>query len=426
MEGNAKTITVGLFGLGTVGTGVVKALERHGSLIRNRSGYDVRVKTICVRNLDRAREVNTAKYKVTTNSEHILNDPEINVVVEAMGGIEPARSYIKEALEKGKHVVTANKALISKHGRELFELAAKNGVNLAFEASVCGSIPIIKDIRESFVANSISSIFGIVNGTTNFILTKMANEGKSYESALEEAQQKGFAEADPSFDVGGKDAAQKIAILATLAFNTAVDPDTVYIEGIQDVIAEDIRFAENWGYAIKLLAIAKKADGDGEGIDVRVHPMLIQKKHPLASVEGELNAVYLNGDLVSGQMFYGKGAGQLPTASAVISDVIDVMKGVTVVRNFNSLPLIDINDLEFSYYLRLPVIDRPGVLYRIAKVLATSGVSIAELVQPTGKEVVPIVIKTHKAKERMARHAFNELNKLAVVKKGAVMIRIQD
>ncbi len=421
-----RQVSVGLFGLGTVGSGVVKALEKHSNLIRNRSGYDVRIKTICVRNLDRAREVNTAKYKVTTNSEHILNDPEINVVIEAMGGIEPARSYIKEALEKGKHVVTANKALISKHGQELFELAAKCGVNLAFEASVCGSIPIIKGIRESFVANSISSISGIVNGTTNFILTKMANEGKSYESALEEAQQKGFAEADPSFDVGGKDAAQKIAILATLAFNTAVDPDTVYTEGIQDVIADDIRFAGNWGYAIKLVAIAKKADGDGEGIDVRVHPMLIPKKHPLASVEGELNAVYLNGDLVDGQMFYGKGAGQLPTASAVISDVIDVMKSVAVVRNFNNMPLIDINDLEFSYYLRLPVIDRPGVLYRIAKVLATSGVSIAELLQPSGKESVPLIIKTHRAKERMIRHAFNEINKLAVVKKGAVMIRILD
>lgn len=421
-----RRVTVGLFGLGTVGTGVAKVLEKRSGLIRNRSGYDVRLKTICVRNLDRAREVNTAKYKVTTNSEHILNDPEINVVIEAMGGIEPARSYIKEALAKGKHVVTANKALISKHGQELFELAAKNGVNLAFEASVCSSIPIIKGIRESFVANSISSISGIVNGTTNFILTKMANEGKSYESALEEAQQKGFAEADPSFDVGGKDAAQKIAILAMLAFNTTVDPDTVYAEGIQDVIAEDIRFAGNWGYAIKLIALAKKAEGNGEGIDVRVHPMLVPKKHPIASVEGELNAVYLNGDLVDGQMFYGKGAGQFPTASAVISDVIDVMKGVTVVRNFNSLPLIDVNDLEFSYYLRLPVIDRPGVLYKVAKVLATSGVSIAELVQPTGKDVVPIVIKTHKAKERMMRHAFNEINKLAVVKKGAVMIRIQD
>ncbi|MBI2143066.1 homoserine dehydrogenase, partial [Candidatus Woesearchaeota archaeon] len=182
----------------------------------------------------------------------------------------------------------------------------------------------------------------------------------------------------------------------------------------------------NWGYAIKLVAIAKKADGDGEGIDVRVHPMLIPKKHPLASVEGELNAVYLNGDLVDGQMFYGKGAGQLPTASAVISDVIDVMKSVAVVRNFNNMPLIDINDLEFSYYLRLPVIDRPGVLYRIAKVLATSGVSIAELLQPSGKESVPLIIKTHRAKERMIRHAFNEINKLAVVKKGAVMIRILD
>lgn len=421
-----KQINVGLFGLGTVGTGVVKALERHGELIRNRSGYNIRIKTICVRNLDRVREVNTAKYKVTTNSEHILNDPEINVVIEAIGGIEPARSYIKEALEKGKHVVTANKALISKYGQELFELAAEKRVNLAFEASVCGSIPIIKGIRESFVANSISSISGIVNGTTNFILTKMAHEGKSYESALEEAQHKGFAEADPSFDVGGKDAAQKIAILAMLAFNTAIDPDTVYTEGIQDIMAEDIRFAENWGYVIKLIALAKKADSNGKGIDVRVHPMLIQKKHPLASVEGELNAVYLSGDLVDGQMFYGKGAGQFPTASAVISDVIDVMRSVAVVRNFNSLPLIDINDLEFSYYLRLPVIDRPGVLYKVAKVLATSGVSIAELVQPTGKEVVPIVIKTHKAKERMIRHAFNEINKLAVVKKGAVMIRIQD
>lgn len=423
-----RQINIGLFGLGTVGTGVVKALERHGSLIRNRSGYDVRIKAICVRNLGRAREINTTKYKVTTNSEHILNDPEINVVIEAIGGIEPAKSYIKEALGKGKHVVTANKALISKYGQELFELAAQNSVNLAFEASVCGSIPIIKGIRESFVANSISSIFGIVNGTTNFILTKMTKEGRSYESALEEAQQRGFAEADPSFDVGGKDAAQKIAILAMLAFNTAVDPDTVHTEGIQDVTTDDIRFAENWGYAIKLIALAKKAEGaegNGEGIDVRVHPMLIPKKHPLAGVEGEINAVYLNGDLVDGQMFYGKGAGQLPTASAVISDVIDVMKTVAIVRNFNSLPLIDINDLEFSYYLRLPVIDRSGVLYRVAKVLATSGVSIAELIQPTGKEVVSIVIKTHKAKERMMRYAFDEVNKLAVVKKGAVMIRIQ-
>lgn len=424
--GIERQVNVGLFGLGTVGTGVVKALEKRVGLITSRTGYHVRIKTICVRNLDRAREVNTTKYKVTTNSEHIINDPEINVVIEAMGGIEPAKSYIKAALENGKHVVTANKALISKHGEELFELAAKNGVNLAFEASVCSSIPIIKGIRESFVANSISSISGIVNGTTNFILTKMTNEGRSYESALEEAQQKGFAEADPSFDIGGKDAAQKIAILAMLAFNTVVDPDTVYTEGIQDIIAEDIRFAGNWGYVIKLIAIAKKADGNGEGIDVRVHPMLIPKKHPLASVAGELNAVYLDGDLADGQMFYGKGAGQLPTASAVISDVIDVMKSVAVVRNFNSLALIDINDLEFSYYLRLPVIDRPGVIYRIAKVLATNGISIAELVQPTGKEVVPIVIKTHNAKERMMRHAFDEINKLAVVKKGAVMVRILD
>ncbi len=423
-----KQINIGLFGLGTVGTGVVKALERHGDLIRNRSGYNIRIKTICVRNLDRAREVNTAKYKVTTNSEHILNDTEINVVVEAIGGIEPARSYIKAALEKGKHVVTANKALISKCGQELFELAAQNSVNLAFEASVCGSIPIVKCIKESFVANSISSIFGIVNGTTNFILTKMAREGKSYESALEEAQHKGFAEADPSFDVGGKDAAQKIAILAMLAFNSAVDPDTVYTEGIQDITAEDIKAAGSWGYAIKLIALAAaaKTDSGTEALDIRVHPMLVSKRHPLASVEGELNAVYLNGDLVDGQMFYGKGAGQLPTASAVVSDVIDVMRGLTEVRNFNSLTRADISDLEFSYYLRLPVVDKPGVLHKVAKVLATSGISIAELVQPGGKESVPLIIKTHRAKERMMRHAFNELNKLAVVKKEAVMIRILD
>lgn len=426
VDGLESRVTLGLFGLGTVGTGVVKVLEKHGELIRNRSGYNIRVKTICVRNLDKVREVNTAKYKVTTNSEHILNDPEINVVIEAIGGIEPARSYIKEALEKGKHVVTANKALISKYGQELFELAAKSGVNLAFEASVCGSIPIIKGIRESFIANSIGSISGIVNGTTNFILTRMANEGKSYESALEEAQQKGFAEADPTFDVGGKDAAQKIAILAMLAFNSAVDPDAVYTEGIQDITADDIKFANSWGYVIKLIALARRAEEEGheDEIDVRVHPMLILKKHPLASVEGELNAVYLNGDLVNGQMYYGKGAGQLPTASAVVSDVIDVMRGLKSVRTFNSIAITDINDLEFSYYLRLPVVDKPGVLYKVAKVLATSGISIAELVQPGGKESVPLIIKTHRAKERMMSHAFNELNKLAVVKKGAVKIRI--
>jgi len=419
-----KQVSVGLFGLGNVGTGIVKALDGHHDLIRKRSGFNVRLKTICVKNLKKAREVNTAKYRVTANSGHILDDPEISVVIEAMGGIEPARAFIMEALEKGKHVVTANKALISKHGQELFELAARNGVNLAFEASVCGSIPIIKSIRESFVANSISSIYGIVNGTTNFILTRMVNDGKSYESALEEAQQRGFAEADPSFDVGGKDAAQKIAILSMLAFNTPVDPDTVYTEGIQDLVSEDIKFAQAWGYVIKLIALARKADG--EGIDVRVHPMLVPKAHPLANINGELNSVYLIGDLVDGQMFSGKGAGPLPTASAMISDVIDVMKSAALIRNFNSLPLVDINNLEFSYYVRFPVIDQPGVLCRIAKVLATDGVSIAELVQPTGNETVPIIIRTHKAKERAMRHAFDEINRLPIVKKGAVMIRIQE
>lgn len=421
-------VNIGLFGLGTVGTGVVKILEKHADLIRNRSGHDICVKTICVRNLDKKRAIDAGKYEITTNSERILDDPEIDVVIELIGGIEPATSYIKQALQNGKHVVTANKAVISKHGPELFEIAAKKGVNLAFEASVCGSIPIIKTFRESLTANSIISILGIVNGTTNYILSKMSNEGRSYESALEEAKQKGFAEADPSFDVSGKDAAQKISILAMLAFNTAVNPDAVYTEGIRDVTDEDIRFAESWGYRIKLLALAasaKNSEGRAD-LDIRVHPVLISKQHPLAGVEDELNAVYVNGDLVNGQMFYGKGAGQLPTASAIISDVIGVMKGFAAIRNFNSILLRDLNDFGFSYYLRLPVIDRPGVLYRIAKVLAANGISIAELVQPGGRELVPLIIKTHKTKERMMRHAFQELNKLAIVRKGAVMIRIHE
>ncbi len=423
-----KQITIGLLGLGSVGTGVVKVVEKRAGLIRNRSGYELRIKSILVRNLDKRRSIDTGRYELTTNFERILDDPEIEIVIELLGGTEPARSYIKRALENGKHVVTANKAVISKHGPELFEAAARNNVNLAFEASVCGCIPIIKSIRESLVANSISSLSGIVNGTTNYILTRMSKEGKSYESALQEAQQKGFAEPDPSFDVSGKDAAQKIAILAMLAFNTAINPDAIYVEGIQDITGEDMVFAEKLGYAVKLLGFASSAkNGEGnEALDIRVHPVLLRKHHPLANIDGELNAIHINGDLVGEQTFHGKGAGQLPTASTVVSDVIEVVKGVNPVKSFGAAAFTDINDLEFVYYLRLPVVDRPGVLYRIAKVIAASGISIAELEQPSGKDVTSLIIKTHRAKERMMRHAFNELNKLAVVRKGAVLIRVQD
>jgi homoserine dehydrogenase len=432
-----KTINIGLIGFGTVGTGVVKTLQMNGGLIAKRLGAEICLKRIADLDNGRDRGVQVDRSILTTNAEEILNDPEIDIVLELMGGYHPAREFILKGIGNGKNIVTANKALLAKHGGEIFEAVEKKGVCIGFEASVGGGIPVIRTVKEGFAGDEITSIHGIVNGTANFILSMMSDEGRDFKGALKEAQRLGYAEADPTFDIEGHDSAHKIAILAMLAFGTEVPMDKVYMEGISRITAEDIEFARQFGYRIKLLAIAKRC---GDSLDIRVHPTMVQSSHPIANVNGATNAIEIHGKAVGASMLVGEGAGSLPTASAVVGDVIEIARGILcgaknrlparswLKENIQKIPIKPMDEVESEYYLRFKALDKPGVLSKISGILGSHNISIASVIQKERKKGsgVPVVMTTHTAMEKNIRKALEEIDKLDIIQKDTFSLRLED
>ncbi len=424
-----KVIKVALLGLGTVGTGVFKMMRTQKPEMMHKIGAQLEIKKILVRNIEKAsRKVDDVSV-LTTNWNEIIEDPEIQIVIEVMGGLEPAGTYIDAALRAGKHVVTANKDLIAERGTELIDTAQSNHRDLLFEAAVAGGIPIIAPLLHSLKANYIDEIMGIVNGTTNYMLSKMTAEGMDYQEALAEAQELGYAEADPTADVEGLDAGRKVAIMASLAFHSKVTFKDVYTEGISGLTSKDIHYADAFGTVVKLVGVAKNTP---EGIEARVHPLMLPKDHPLASVSGSFNAVFLHGDAVDDVMFYGRGAGELPTASAIMGDVFDIATDIAKGREsataaswYLDLPIKDINNIISRYYLRMEVEDKPGVLATIASVLGNNSVSIEQIVQKakTGDNAEIMVITNH-VKESHLRDALLTFKAMSIVKTEPVLIRV--
>lgn len=424
-------IKIGLLGLGTVGTGVYSILERHSENLKSKIGTGLQIEKILVRDIEKQRDIDIDGTLLTEKVEDVLENPEIDLVVELIGGEEPAYQYILQALKNGKSVVTANKLLIAKYGPELMKMAAEKGVSIYFEASVAGGIPIIRPLRESFAANKIERIFGILNGTTNYILTRMTKEGQELHIALKEAQRLGYAESDPSSDISGADAAYKIAILSSIAYETVIDIEDVHIEGIENIEIEDIEIARELGYVIKLLAISKFTS---KGVDIRVHPAFIPVNHPLASVHDAYNAIYLHGDSVGDVMLYGQGAGRFPTASAVVADIIQAGKEIyhgspDINGNIykNNHGIMDISQVENSFYLRLQVKDKPGVLAKIAEVLGRNQVSLASVIQKHRQNpVVPIVLVTHQVKEEYLQKSIAEFKNIEEIVAVKNIIRVEE
>lgn len=424
-----KKICIGLLGFGTVGSGVASILINNRFDINTRTNSDITIKKALVRNLLKERPF-CEEIILSDNPNEIIKDPEIDILVEVMGGIEPARSYILDAFKNGKHVVTANKDLLAIHGDELLAAAEKYGCDLYFEASVAGGIPIIAAVRQSLTANRISSLIGIINGTTNYILSAMTEQGRDFSDVLQEAQQLGFAEADPTSDVEGLDAARKLAILSSLAFNTKITFDDVFAEGISKVSAADIQYAKELDCVIKLLAIAKNCE---EGIEVRVHPALLPKHHPLATVSGVYNAVYVTGDAVGETMFYGKGAGSLPTGSAVVSDIIQVARNMATGSNgllntsfYRNYPIKAVENFTTGYYIRLKVKDEPRVFASLALFFAEAGISFNSIIQkPRSNNNAEIVLVTHPCKEGQLRQALDSLNSYSKLDKIYNVIRLE-
>ncbi|EDY20502.1 Homoserine dehydrogenase [Chthoniobacter flavus Ellin428] len=424
---------IGLAGMGNVGAGVFKHLTQNRALLRERLGFELDVKKIALRDINKNRGVDFPTGIVTTRWQDILDDPEIRIVVELMGQKEESLRFMLGAIERGKTVVTGNKALLAEHGREIFDAATKHKVPVFFEAAVAGGIPIIKAIREAFIGNHIRSIHGIINGTSNYILTQMTEREISFTEALAEAQAQGYAEADPTLDVNGWDAAHKAVILASLAYGFWVPTDKIFVEGIDQITAGDIRFAKKLGYAIKLLGIIK-ADENGE-IEVRVHPTLIPEKHVLASVNGVFNALAVHGDVVGETLFYGRGAGQDPTTSSVIADLAEAAAALQSPRsNYGFMPhglygtCKPIDQIVCEYYLRLTVEDRPGVVAQVAGVLGALNIGISSLFQPEGTEgeAVPLVFVIHKATSAQIQNALDQIGALPCVKKAPRMIRVEN
>jgi len=432
-----KNIFIGLVGLGTVGSGLVRVLHENKSLIEKRIGCPITLKKVCDLDITTDRGVPLDKGLLTARIEDLLNDPDISIMIELIGGIEPAKGIILKAMEKGKHVVTANKALLAHHGAELMESAFRNKVDIGFEGSVGGGIPIIRSIKEGLSANRINSILGILNGTANYILTKMTNEGGKFQDILKEAQEKGFAEADPSLDIEGIDTAHKLAILVSLCYGAKIQFSSIYTEGISRITPLDIEYTKELGYRIKLLAISKETGG---GIEARIHPTLIPATHLLSQVDGTFNAVFITGDAVGSTLFYGRGAGKMSTASAVMSDVIEIarniLKGITQrVPTFSfqreslqEMRVKDINAISTRYYLRFSALDQPGVLSKISGILGKFGISISSVIQKGRQvtEAVPIFMLTHEAREADVRKALKEIDALPVTAGETMIIRIED
>ena len=423
-----KSIGVGLMGLGTVGGGVAKALSEKDRVVAEAVGCPV-----VLRKILEQRPVAVEPRLLTTDVREILTDPEVDIVIEVLGGEHPAVDYIKEALLSGKHVVTANKEVIAKHGAELQAMAKDKGLALQFEASVGGGIPLLLPLQHGLLANEISTIYAIINGTTNYILTRMSQEGMGFGEALKKARELGYAEADPTNDVEGRDATYKLAILASVGFHTTVRPEQVYCEGISRLAEPDFRYAKELGYEIKLLAIAKQAGGV---VEARVHPVFIPEDFLLAKVSGVYNAIQVEGDLVGKLIFYGRGAGAQPTSSAIISDVIAVGQSIasgkkvpSVMRQVQPKPVRPVSELQTRYYLRMTVADQPGVLAQIAKILGDGSISIASVIQKeadVATQTATIVIMTHPAREEFMQRALAEMKKLPAVMEICNLIRVEE
>jgi homoserine dehydrogenase len=425
-------VFVGIIGFGTVGTGTVKILLSNSEIIRERTGLDIRLKRIADLDIERDRGVSLPEGVLTTRVDDILGDPEIDIVIELIGGIHPARDFILRAIRNRKHVVTANKALLATEGNEIFEEAEKNSVSIGFEASVAGGIPIIKVMQEGLVANRILNIYGIINGTSNYILTKMTEEDKDFSSALKEAQDLGYAEADPTFDIEGIDSAHKLTILSSLAYGIPLSYNQVYREGITRISTQDMVFARELGYKIKLLAITKAVDGE---IEMRVHPTMIPQDYMIAKVDGVYNAIYVEGDAVGSTLYYGRGAGDMPTGSAVVADIVDIGKRIGVNRSKgeysflkpSNLRIRKMEDIESMYYFRFSAIDKPGVLSKISGILGDNNISIASVIQK-GRRIggaVPLVVLTHKAKESGVLRAIKAIDDLPIVTEPTHFIRVE-
>jgi homoserine dehydrogenase len=431
-----KTIAIGLIGFGTIGTGVVKVLQKNAAIIRQRLGIPLVLKRIADLDITSARSVSVSKKLLTANALQVIDDPEIDIIVELMGGIQPAKQFILRALKNGKHVVTANKALLAECGAEIFRTAAAHGVDVAFEGSVGGGIPVIRAVREGFSANHLLGIFGILNGTSNYILSRMTEQNESFEKVLLDAKQQGFAEADPTLDVEGIDAAHKLAVLINLAYSRNIKLSNIYTEGISEITPLDIEFARELGYKIKLLAICR---GNGEEIDARVHPTLIPEGHLLSQVSGTFNAIFLQGDAVGPCMLYGKGAGMMPTASAVVSDIIDlsrnIQKGISqrilpaAVTARKDIRVRNIRNIQTRYYLRFSAVDKPGVLAKIASILGRNHISIHSVVQ-RGRRMrggaVSIFMFTHEARESNLQKALRQMGRLSILRGKTMCIRIEE
>ncbi|MCK8817742.1 homoserine dehydrogenase [Natroniella sulfidigena] len=425
-----KEIKVGLLGCGTVGSGVYKILEENATSIANKSGAKLTVAKVLVKDKSKELLVDVPQNKLTDDFEEVINDPEIEIVAELIGGVHPAKEFILEVLKSGRSVVTANKELMAKHGHELLVTAREMGVDIYFEASVGGGIPIISPLKEDLAGNKITNIMGIVNGTTNYILTKMEQEGADFSDVLAQAQELGYAEADPTSDIEGHDAAYKLAILASIAFESRVDIEDVYIEGITGITKGDILYAQELGYKIKLLAIGKENDG----VEVRVHPTLVPTEHPLANVNDVFNAIFVEGDAINEVMFYGPGAGQMPTGSAVVGDIITAARNIDFSAQgrisctcFEEKEVIAQDEVRSSFYLRLNVLDNPGVLGEITGLLGEHQVSIESVIQKgRSDDTVPLVFITHQVKEGDLNDALDKIKSLSDVEEVASLIRVEE
>jgi homoserine dehydrogenase len=432
-----KKINVGLLGCGTVGTGVAKILIENKDLIRSRVGTILNLKSVADIDITSDRGLQFDKGVMTTDPYKVVTDPDIDIILEMIGGETIAKELILKAIENGKHIVTANKALLANQGNEIFKAAERKGVDLAFEASVGGCMPIIKSLRESLVGNKIKSMIGILNGTCNYILSKITDDGSTFKEALAEAQAKGYAEAESILDVEGYDAAHKLALLTSLAYGTEIDLSHIYIEGISRITPMDIEYAEQFGYRIKLLAVSKNR---GDAVEARVHPTMIPFDNILSNVNGTLNAIAVSADAVGDILLYGRGAGMMPTASSVVSDAVDLARNILSgstrripllsyqMENIRKIPVMPVNEIFTHYYIRFSALDKPGVLSRISGILGKNEISIKS-VQQKGRKTngsVPLVMFTHLAKEADVSKALSEINSLDVVSDRSVLIRIED
>jgi homoserine dehydrogenase len=431
-----EPVKIGLLGLGTVGGGTATVLMRNAEEIARRAGRGIRVDMAAARELDRAQELGLKDVRLTENAEEVVNDPDCEVIVELIGGYEPARTLVLKAIENGKHVVTANKALIAMHGDEIFKAAQAKGVVVAFEAAVAGGIPIIKAVREGLSANQIQWLAGIINGTGNFILTEMRDKGRDFDDVLKEAQELGYAEADPTFDVEGIDAAHKLTILASLSFGIPLQFDACYTEGISKITREDVEYAEELGYRIKHLGVTRRTE---DGIELRVHPTLIPEKRLIANVDGVMNAVLVMADAVGPTLYYGAGAGAEPTASAVVADIVDVVRTLTSDPDnrvphlafqpdaLSDIPVLPIEEIKTSYYLRILAADKAGVMAEVTSILGDAGISIEAVIQkdPQDEKQAEIIMLTHKVREKQMNVAIAKIKALDATFGNITRIRME-